>query len=97
MRRARDVEPVRGARGFRPVNCTDRRLAATFASPSDDLCRSALACLRASAVIARSMRLKTYDIEVHRLKSLRHDKGRIEIGIDALVLPRPAHDEEPCA
>ena len=37
--------------------------------------------------------MKTYDIEVHRLKSLRHDKGRIEIGIDALVMPRTARDD----
>ena len=37
--------------------------------------------------------MKTYDIEVQRLKSLRHDKGLIEIGIDALVLPRPPRDE----
>lgn len=37
--------------------------------------------------------MKTYDIEVQRLKSLRHDHGLIEIGIDALVLPRPARDE----
>lgn len=37
--------------------------------------------------------MKTYDIEVQRLKSLRHDKGLIEIGVDALVLPRPARDE----
>lgn len=37
--------------------------------------------------------MKTYDIEVQRLKSLRHDKGLIEIGIDALVLPRAARDE----
>jgi hypothetical protein len=34
--------------------------------------------------------VKTYDIEVQRLKSLRHDKGLFEIGIDALVLARPA-------
>lgn len=39
--------------------------------------------------------LKTFDIEVQRLKSLRHDKGLIEIGVDALVLPRPARDETP--
>jgi hypothetical protein len=38
--------------------------------------------------------MKTYDIEVQRLKSLRHDKGLIEIGIDALVLPRSARDED---
>lgn len=39
--------------------------------------------------------MKTYDIEVQRLKSLRHDKGLIEVGIDALVLPRPARDDQP--
>ena len=39
--------------------------------------------------------LKTFDIEVQRLKSLRHDKGLIEIGVDALVLPRQARDEAP--
>jgi hypothetical protein len=37
--------------------------------------------------------MKTYDIEVQRLKSLRHDKGLIEVQIDALVLPRPPRDE----
>ncbi len=37
--------------------------------------------------------MKTYDIEVQRLKSARHDKGMIELGIDALVLPRAARDE----
>jgi len=37
--------------------------------------------------------MKTYDIEVQRLKSLRHDKGLIEVGIDALVLPRPARGD----
>jgi hypothetical protein len=36
--------------------------------------------------------LKTYDIEVQRLKSIRHDKGLIELGLDALVLPRQARD-----
>lgn len=38
--------------------------------------------------------VKTYDIEVQRLKSLKHDKGLIEIGIDALVLPRAARDDQ---
>jgi hypothetical protein len=38
--------------------------------------------------------MKTYDIEVQRLKSLRHDKGMIEIGIDALVLPRAQRDDD---
>jgi hypothetical protein len=37
--------------------------------------------------------MKTYDIEVQRLKSLRHDRGAIDIGIDALVLARPARDD----
>lgn len=37
--------------------------------------------------------MKTYDIEVQRLKSARHDKGVIELGVDALVLPRQARDE----
>jgi hypothetical protein len=38
-------------------------------------------------------RVKTYDIEVQRLKSARHDKGMIELGVDLLVLPRPLADE----
>jgi hypothetical protein len=37
--------------------------------------------------------LKTYDIEVQRLKSVRHDKGMIELGADLLVQPRNARDE----
>lgn len=37
--------------------------------------------------------MKTYDIEVQRLRAMRHDKGLIELDIDALVLPRPARDE----
>ena len=37
--------------------------------------------------------MKTYDIEVQRLKSIRHANGLIELGIDALVLPRPPRDE----
>ena len=39
--------------------------------------------------------MKTYDIEVQRLKSARHDKGVIELGLDVLVLPRPARDDAP--
>jgi len=39
--------------------------------------------------------MKTFDIEVQRLKSLRHDKGLIEIGVDALVLPRTQRDDGP--
>lgn len=37
--------------------------------------------------------MKTYDIEIQRLKSARHDKGLIELGVDLLVLPRAAHDD----
>lgn len=38
--------------------------------------------------------MKTYDIEVQRLKSMKHDKGLIEVGIDALVLPRLQRDDQ---
>lgn len=37
--------------------------------------------------------MKPYDIEVQRLKSMKHDKGLIEIDVDALVMSRPARDE----
>ena len=37
--------------------------------------------------------MKPYDIEVQRLKSLRHDKGLIEVKVDALVLARNARDD----
>lgn len=39
--------------------------------------------------------VKTYEIEVQRLKSTRHDKGMIELGVDASVLPRSASEDEP--
>lgn len=39
--------------------------------------------------------MKTYDIEVQRLKSMKHDKGLIELGIDVLVLPRSVRDDQP--
>lgn len=38
--------------------------------------------------------MKTYDIEVQRLKSMKHDKGLIELGVDVLVLPRPVRDDD---
>jgi hypothetical protein len=38
--------------------------------------------------------MKTYDLEIQRLKSVKHDRGLIEIGVDVLVLPRPARDEQ---
>jgi len=37
--------------------------------------------------------VKTYDIEIQRLKSARHDKGVIELGTDLLVQPRSARDD----
>jgi hypothetical protein len=37
--------------------------------------------------------LKTYDIDVQRLKSLRHDRGLIELGLDVQVLPRTVRDD----
>lgn len=37
--------------------------------------------------------MKTYDIEIQRIKSARHDKGLIELGVDILLFPRPARDE----
>ena len=41
--------------------------------------------------------VKTYDLEVQRLKSARLDKGVIELGVDVLVLPRPARDDTPAS
>jgi hypothetical protein len=38
--------------------------------------------------------LKTYDIEVQRLKSARHDMGVIELNVDALVQPRQLRDDQ---
>lgn len=39
--------------------------------------------------------MKTYDIDVQRLKSVKHDKGLIELGTDVLVMPRPAREDQP--
>jgi hypothetical protein len=38
--------------------------------------------------------MKTYDIEMQRLKSVKHDKGLIEIDAELLVLPRPARENQ---
>lgn len=38
--------------------------------------------------------MKTYDIEIQRLKSAKHHNGLIELGVDVLVQPRPARDEQ---
>ncbi len=37
--------------------------------------------------------MKTYDIELQRLKSAKHDKGTIEIGADVMVLLRQQRDD----
>jgi len=39
--------------------------------------------------------VKTYDIEVQRLKSARLDKGMVELGVDLAVLPRVVRDDQP--
>lgn len=36
--------------------------------------------------------MKPYDIEVQRLKSMKHVKGQFELDIDALVMPRTRSD-----
>ena len=38
--------------------------------------------------------MKPYDIELQRLKSMRHDKGLIEVRMDALVMSRKLNDDE---
>lgn len=38
--------------------------------------------------------MKPYDIEVQRLKSMKHDKGVLEVQIDALVMSRPLRDDQ---
>ena len=41
--------------------------------------------------------MKPYDIEVQHLKSMRHDKGMVEITIDALVSTRTLRDDQAAA
>lgn len=38
--------------------------------------------------------MKPYDIDVQRLNSMRHDKGLIELRLDALVSSRPLRDDQ---
>ena len=38
--------------------------------------------------------MKPFDIEVQRLKSMKHDKGVFEIGMDALVMSRPVREDQ---
>lgn len=42
----------------------------------------------------RSRRVKPYDIEVQRLKSMRHDKGLLEVQLDAMVSARPLRGDD---
>ena len=44
--------------------------------------------------LARTTPVKTYDIELQRLKSIRHDKGLVELGVDAAVQPRATRDDQ---
>ena len=37
--------------------------------------------------------MKTYDIEIQRLKSAGLDAGMVELGVEVLVQPRPVRDE----
>lgn len=37
--------------------------------------------------------MKPFDIEVQRLNSIRHDKGSIEVSMDAMVMARSARDD----
>jgi hypothetical protein len=41
--------------------------------------------------------MKPYDIEVQRLKSMRHDKGVLELQVDALVMARSTRDDQAAA
>ncbi len=38
--------------------------------------------------------MKTYDIELQRLKSVKHSHGLIELGVEVLVQPRSAKDQD---
>lgn len=38
--------------------------------------------------------MKPYDIDVQRLNSMRHDKGLIEVSMDAMVMARPSRDDQ---
>lgn len=38
--------------------------------------------------------MKTYDIDIQRITSVKHDKGLIELGTDLAVLPRQTRDDQ---
>lgn len=37
--------------------------------------------------------MKTYDIELQRIKAAKHGHGLIELGVDVIVQPRSAKEE----
>lgn len=39
--------------------------------------------------------MKTYDIELQKLTSARHNKGLIELGVQVLVQPRAQREDGP--
>jgi hypothetical protein len=42
--------------------------------------------------VSRSVQVKPHDIDVQRLTSMKHDKGLIEVSLDATVTTRSARD-----
>ena len=38
--------------------------------------------------------MKTYDIEVQRIRSVKHDRGMLELGTDVLIAPRAARGDD---
>ncbi len=38
--------------------------------------------------------VKPFEIEVQRLKSIKHEKGMIEVSVDALVMTRQMRDDQ---
>lgn len=38
--------------------------------------------------------MKPYDIELQKLRSMKHDKGLIEVSMDALVMARKINPDE---
>ena len=41
--------------------------------------------------------MKTYDIELQRLKAVKHGNDMLELAVDALVQPRAVRDEGPAS
>lgn len=37
--------------------------------------------------------MKPYDVEVQRIRQMKHDRGVIEVSVDALVTARPPRDD----